>query len=307
MRRVIELDQNYAPAWRELARILGRQIGTSASTSDQISEVRETLIRALELNPYDAAAIAYQAWGYANYDGDFEAAARRFEDAIALEPDNEHVLRSLAIFALSLAEPEVAIEISRYAVEQNPVCYACYIQLYETLSNAGQYEEAIALTRTMEALFREEPDRTGFALLGMNDPDAALASFENSANEAVRLYGSTFAYHDLSRQDEFDASFAELQARPNDVSKIQIAAIHAYTGNVDLAIDVLEEFLMRYKLPPGSATSSWNFIRIAGFAKNSLFHNLRGNPRWERLLAEYGVEADIAVRLDFDPALPDLG
>ncbi len=106
MRRVIELDSEFAPAWRELSRLLWRRIGAGPSLEEDIAAMHDALVRARSIAPDDAATLAYLGWYTADFDGDVVGGAQLFERALSLGLSNEKVVRTSATFARAFAKLE---------------------------------------------------------------------------------------------------------------------------------------------------------------------------------------------------------
>ena len=61
-----------------------------------------------------------------------------------------------------------------------------------------------------------------------------------SASELRPGLGLPLAFHALGRRNESDAALATLKEKHGDVAAFQIAEVHAYRGEADLAFEWLE-------------------------------------------------------------------
>jgi tetratricopeptide (TPR) repeat protein len=80
----------------------------------------------------------------------------------------------------------------------------------------------------------------GRALLLQGKTDAALQAMEQETEELWRLSGLPLAFHALGRRNESDAALAALKEKYGDVAAFQIAEVHAFRGEADLAFEWLE-------------------------------------------------------------------
>ena len=101
-----------------------------------------------------------------------------------------------------------------------------------------------------EAAFRKalelDPDGAswhqalGQALLLQGKTDAALQEMQQETEEIWRLSGLPLAFHALGRRSESDAALAALKSKYAGEVAYQIAEVHAFRGEADLAFEWLE-------------------------------------------------------------------
>jgi tetratricopeptide (TPR) repeat protein len=80
----------------------------------------------------------------------------------------------------------------------------------------------------------------GRALLLQGKTDAALQEMEQEADEVWRLVGLPLAFHALGRRSESDVALAALKSKYARRLAYQIAEVHAFRGEADLAFEWLE-------------------------------------------------------------------
>ena len=85
------------------------------------------------------------------------------------------------------------------------------------------------------------------------------------------------ALHDLGRQAEFEAAFAELREQWARENPVEIAQVYAWTGEADAAFEWLE------KSTPPNKIGAIYYLRDPAFAK------LHTDPRWHALLERLGL------------------
>jgi hypothetical protein len=104
------------------------------------------------------------------------------------------------------------------------------------------------------------------------------------------------ALHDLGRQEEFEAAFAELREKWAGDHPDEIARVYAWTGEADAAFEWLEK-----SMPPNRIDAS-RYLREPTFAK------LHTDPRWHALLERHGLApeqlAAIESKINFKIKMP---
>ncbi len=299
-RQALALDSQYMPAWRELNRVLAREIGSRDSVIEDIANARSALDRALEIEPNDAASLAYRAYEIMRYDGNYVQAAREFERAIRIDPTNENVLRSAAMFTIAFAQVEDAVAFSRHTVEHNPLCFFCQGHLYNAQLLAGNFTEAETVARTMLSLFGGTSSRIGEVLLQTSQPEAAINVFEKLESEAERLFWTALAYYDMDQTNEFEeaaTAYLDLIGR----RPWNIARLYAYTNQIDAAFDAIGKAEEETLITVDGAEIQWNYYTFAGNARGYFLQNLHQDPRWNALLEKNNVSEDQLAGIEFNP------
>ena len=289
LRRALEIDGSYGPAWRELARLHWRAIGTGASLSLDIRKTRRTLDEAMKHAPDDAGVIAYDAWHKADFHGDFAAAAAGLERALKISPNHEDALRVSVLFAHAIGDFEDAIALGEYAVDNSPMCSMCYYNLATIYRNAGLPAESIATVRRFQELFPGAHGQLAVSLLLDGRPQEAMSSFAKNDEPSWRLWGSALSLHALGRSAESREAAESLRAMPMNRSTLRLVAmLHAWKGELDAAFAALTRFIeLTQKRVDGSGryTNIW----VGEFVHSALFQNLHDDPRWAALLADLAL------------------
>jgi tetratricopeptide (TPR) repeat protein len=179
-----------------------------------------------------------------NYDGDVAAAARHLERALALAATNPDIITVAAILAQGLGRLDEAIALQEYAVARDPMGSIGQSWLGYFYQLDGRLDEAITSFRTALTL---GPGRIGaqyilgVALLLKDEPEAALATFAEEADEGYRLIGLPMAHHALGQAAESDAVLAELIEKYEQELAYNIAYVLAFRGEADLAFEWLDK------------------------------------------------------------------
>ena len=182
-------------------------------------------------------------WIQQAYDWDWEAADASFRRALDLEPGNAQALRHASSQALTLGRWSEAIDLANKAIERDPLRPTSYNNLGLALLAVNRDAEAEAAFRKALEL---DPDGAswhyaiGRALLLQGKADAALQEMQQETEEIWRLSGLPLAFHALGRRGESDAALAALKSKYAGEMAFQIAEVHAFRGEADLAFEWLE-------------------------------------------------------------------
>ena len=275
-RRSRERDPDYAPAWAGLSLAYAHQAAAGfAPVADGYRRAREAAEKALALDPQLVDAHLAMGWIYNRYDWDWEAADSSFRRALELEPGNALALRRAAGQASLLGRRNEAIDLAKKAIERDPLRPGSYSNLGLYLLAANRDTEAEAAYRKVIEL---DPDGAtwhnslGLALLLQGKTDAALQEMQKEPEEGWRLCGLPLALHALGRRSESDAALAALKEKYAGDSAYQIAEVHAYRGEIDLAFEWLER---AYDQRDGGVTE---------IKSDRLMRGLVGDPRYKAFL-----------------------
>ena len=272
-RRSLERDPDYAPAWAGLSEAYARQADNGfVPAADGYRRAREAAEKALALDPQLADAHLAMGWIHISYDWDWAAADASFREALDLEPGNAQALRYASSQALTLGRWNEAIDLANKAIERDPL----------RPSNVGLALLAVNRDAEAEAAFRKalelDPDGTfrhrllGLALLLQGKTAAALQEMEQETEENWRLSSLPLAFHALGRRSESDAALAALKSKHAGEMAYQIAEVHAFRGEADLAFKWLER---AYDQRDGG---------LGDIKGDRLVRGLAGDPRYRALL-----------------------
>ena len=272
-RRSLERDPDYAPAWAGLSEAYARQADNGfVPAADGYRRAREAAEKALALDPQLADAHLAMGWIHISYDWDWAAADASFREALDLEPGNAQALRYASSQALTFGRWNEAIDLANKAIERDPL----------RPSNVGLALLAVNRDAEAEAAFRKalelDPDGTfrhrllGLALLLQGKTAAALQEMEQETEENWRLSSLPLAFHALGRRSESDAALAALKSKHAGEMAYQIAEVHAFRGEADLAFEWLER---AYDQRDGG---------LGDIKGDRLVRGLAGDPRYRALL-----------------------
>ena len=241
-RRSCERDPEYAPAWAGLSQAYANQADNGfVPAADGYRRAREAAEKSLALDLQLVDAHLAMGWVQTTYDWDWAAADASFRKALDLEPGNALALRYAGLQAATLGRWNEAIDLANKAIERDPL---------RPPGNLGFALLAVNRDAEAEAAFRKALEldpggnsrhrMLGLALLLQGKADAALQEMEQETEENWRLSSLPLAFHALGRRSESDAALATLKSKHAGEMAYQIAEVHAFRGETDLAFEWLE-------------------------------------------------------------------
>jgi adenylate cyclase len=215
-RQVLALEPNNAGAMAGLAGALMVEVamfseGMNDSVQEkQVAEGYVLALRAKELDP-DNRAVYMPIAMHAAFRGDWEAARRADETALALDPKNPRASNNLAVAYLVLGEPQRAIDLETQAIKLNPKHPHEYV--YFVMGNAyfmlGNNDAAIeSLLKSLEI----NPATPAYAYLAMAyalkgedaKAHAAVARFHQlEPNSTLSTFRKTDVWHPPAKYQEW--------------------------------------------------------------------------------------------------------
>ncbi|MGZ6078719.1 MAG: protein kinase domain-containing protein, partial [Myxococcaceae bacterium] len=285
--RAIEVDPSYAPAHARLAESLIRY-------DSSVSDVERTGLdwrkagaleaeRAVDLAP--SQVDGYEARGLirTGFAWDWSGAKADLERAISLSPGSATARIRYSHLMAVLGRLGEAIEIARKAVELDPLAPETRYQIGALYNAAGDY----ALAReTLKIGLATAPQHglasreLAFTELLDGHPAEALALFRAHHQAWVRDFGAALAEHSLGHDAESRAALKRLLATSGDSALYQVAQVHAWRGETDLAFEWLER--ARLAGDPGT-----RYLKYDPFMRT-----LRNDPRFADVLTRMRLPLD---------------
>jgi len=295
LRQVLEIDPRYAPAWHELARNFRNKANLGLlPNSEGLARGREAEEKALAIDPNYAPAHAGLG-RIAAYNNDFVNAAKHFERALSLDPNDLNVLSETAVFLQNMGRLQEALALREAIVRRDPVNVSLLGSLGNVQRETGQFDAAIASYRSALSL----SPGSGMAhyqiceaMLLKGDAPAALAEIEQEKSEVWRLIGLPMAYHALGRKTESDAALATLLAKDETWGPYNIAYVYAFRGDADKAFEWLDK-AVQYE-DPG----------LIDIAAENLFDKIHSDSRWLPFLRKIGRAPEQLAKIQFKVTLP---
>ncbi len=243
LQQAVALQPDYALGWTGLARAYRHQGEyTDNPVPESYARARAAAQRALELMP-DLAEAQLELGQIRMSDWDWKGAEAPLSRALELVPDHAEALIAAAMLARIRGRVDAALALAQRAVAVDPLSVDGHRILASCQLAAGRLAEAEATLRTAIDLGPASGilrSALGGLLLRQGNPAAALAAMREEPNEYARLMGTAFACHALGQPAESDAALQVLIERHAHTCAYQIAAVHAYRGEIDSAFEWLE-------------------------------------------------------------------
>ncbi len=281
----IAADPGFAPAWAGLAVALA----ASADFGESPAEVAALKQRAIEAA--DQAVLlapdlpdGYGARGFvrAGILWDWPGVKADFERSLALNPRQPDTLRRYGTWYLAATgRVSEGIAALRSATEREPLFVYAWTDLGLLQMMGGDLAGAgTALARALEIDPENRLALRHLAVLRLLEgkPEAALAVARRNAEPLWRVMGSALAYRDLGQEADSRAALDELVRTQGHGAAYQIAEVHAWRGETDLALEWLEQAHAHRDL--GLA------LEVKG---DPLLRKVRGDPRYAALLTRMGL------------------
>jgi serine/threonine protein kinase/tetratricopeptide (TPR) repeat protein len=247
--QALKFDPNYAPAIAGLSHVEGLYYRDLDSNPSHLARSTEFAKRALAADPDLGEAHIAMAQSYAlNFD--YARAVTEFREATRLEPDNP-LAWDLLSWALGYEQPPDAIEAekaAREAIRLQPTSAAAQYHLGRALMFQTRYQEAATAFQRAKELGSSRYENLGMAQLAL-----AQANYD----EALKYIS------------------AETDAKKTTIDQYWLAAIYSAKGDKDKSFAALQQALHT------------GFRDFAVLDVSPYFANLRSDPRYQKLIAQY--------------------
>lgn len=301
LQQVLAIAPEYSAAWSELGRNWQNKVSVDLVGEEEgYKKSYESQNKALELDPDNAAAYSRLGHEQLHYEKDLPAAAKLFEKALALEPGNAVVLGNAASLAMTLGRFEQAIALRELAQQVDPLSSANSTGLGRSYFYDGQLDKAEATFRKTLLLSPNRPvtrAMLAWVLATEGDPDSFEEAWDLIANEPLeplRLLATTSTHYMIGDTAESDSALDTM--------------IEKYSGKADkliaLAFAIREEPDETLKWLQRAVESEGPQTLVPSWYSPSL-NILRGDPHWEKMLADAGLSEQQLAAIDFEFKLPE--
>lgn len=279
----IALDANFAPAWVGLSAVLRKQGQYGVTDLHEAMEAsRRAAMRALELDDELAEAWLSLAEIQFDYDWDWSSAEVTTRTALKYGPKNAPVLRQATWVALSLGEPERALDLAQLSVDLDPLEYSGLLNLATTYWAVGQRKEEERIYRQILELY---PDRSllsvksflASTLARQGKPEEGLQYLDFDSENSWQKAISALVLHSLGRHEEEQQIRQKMIDEYSQIWPFGIAITFAWHGDLDKAFEWLD---IAFEQKNSDMTQ---------LILNSWLAPLHGDPRWEKLLDKMGL------------------
>jgi len=286
--RAVELDPNFALAWAGLAQTHvwycnysteGGQKGFNA----HLASARESLEKALAIEPDLPEALSARSMIETNFDYDWRGAAETVRKSLALAPEDPALLMQAGNLAAIRGDITQAQEFYRHAVAVDPVNAQARAFFASSLAGLGHYAEAREEYTRVTELNPSTPNSyasIGFCYLLEGKFEEAAAAAQKDAADWARLFILSSARWSQKQVTESDAALRELIAKNGETAAYQIAEVYGYRNDRDRAFEWLERARQQ------------NDAGVPGLRADLLLKNLHSDPRWSAFLHAVGLADD---------------
>ena len=279
-RQALDRDPTFAIAWAGLARAYHAQAGRGwQPVAEGMEQARAAAQTALELEPELPEGHIALGWVLADYDWDWKSAKTEMDRALALAPGDGDVHRASASLAMQFGRLEEAIALARHAVALDPLSKPAHVVLGDCFMRAGLLDDAIA---SLQLALDLAPNAgithyiLSCARLLQGRADDALDEAEREAIPYLRLLCVALAQHTRGDAVASNSALRRLIDEGGSAVSFQIAAAHAWRGEVDAAFAWLER-AYRERDPGLGESVAYPLLRA-----------LHGDPRWPALMRKMG-------------------
>jgi TolB-like protein/Tfp pilus assembly protein PilF len=249
-------------------------------------KAKAAAVKALEID--DHLAEAHVSLGYVSftYDGDWSAAGKHFEQALALNPIYSGAHTFYAFYLNSLGRSEEALAVAKRALDLDPASPAVSHSLAVQLYLARRFDQAI---------------------------EQAHNTLEMDANFAIsyQLLGEVHVSKGLYREGLLALEKFSALSRTSAISRALVGYSHARLGERSVALRIIEELTSASKhsfipaflyalvyagLEDKDQAFGWlekayeeRFNRLAYLKQDALWDPLRSDPRFIDMLRRLGI------------------
>jgi tetratricopeptide (TPR) repeat protein len=247
---------------------------------------RSAAARAVELDPGLAEAYASQAFARLYYEWDWPKAEADFQRSIALNPKYSIARQWYSQHLISSGRSEEASAQIRLAAELDPLSLIIQTTVSLIAYYAGHFEDAVT---NAKRIIENDPNFgishriLGRALLQLGQYDEGIAELEKAvALSAFSTMLTAEVAQGHARAGNRAAALAHLadlrrRAVEGYVSAYDMAGIHVGLDDRTSALDALEQAC-------AERSSHMIFLQV-----DPVFRELRGEPRFEAVLARVGA------------------
>jgi TolB-like protein/lipoprotein NlpI len=294
--QILEVAPGYATVYTELGSNYINQAGIGMlSVSEATNRARETIKKALEIDPQNGNAHALLGWIAMIYENELPEAAKHFQKALVLDPRDLRVISNSAVLAASLARMEEAVTLMEYVAERDPVDPKAHGNLALAYALSGQPEKSI---ESSQASLRLSPGRIGqhetlsMAYLMKGEPESAMEAIEQEEYEEGRDTMRAMVLYSLAHEAEFEEALQLMISRWSEESPGRVASVYAWSGQLDDAFEWLDKAI---------AINDSNLVRAP---VDPTLANLHVDPRWMSFLERIGKSPEQLAAIEFKVTLP---
>jgi adenylate cyclase len=243
-------------------------------------QARRAVTNTLKLDPKNVHAHYVLGMIHVEYDWDWAAAGREFQQATILGAGSVDVLRGEAALSLTLGRWDDALRQTKAALAQDPLNIFALQDLSWIQECRGRLPEAEAAARRVLDIRPTSAyghSNLGHVLLERGDRDAALIEMQQETTDDGKQQGLAIVYYALGRTADSDAALAGMLKDQADGNALGIAEVYAFRGKTDEAMHWLEHAY--------SQKEPYLFT----IKSDKLLKNLESDPRYKAFLRKMNL------------------
>ncbi len=292
LKQALLIDPKYTPAWVWLGHNYLYQINNFSYDEVTLGLAFSAAENALRLDPYYAPAHVLLGV-LTTYINDLQNAARHFERAFEIDP-NDETLTTRAIWLLqSLGRFDEAEQLARFAMSRNPLSSSVNMGL--TLLMDKRSKEAEQYWRQEVKLNPDGPEWVplflAITLAANGKHQEALEVVQNSKDQLLKTWLLIWLYQQMGMTEMYEAGLAEMKQLEGDVPNPNWARFYALLGDADAAFE---------RLDLHEDVRHWNRERYW-----PVYWPIQHDPRWELFLEKMGVSDAQLAEIEFNFKLPN--
>jgi eukaryotic-like serine/threonine-protein kinase len=289
LHQAITLDPNYALAYSAIAYNDGIVEDWYAPPKEVMPQADAAARKALELDPNLGSAAMWAAYADHFYNFDQSKAVQEFEHALELNPNDAETHGLYAWCLVDLKHDDEGIAQARDGITLDPLSPEANHLLGQSEYYARRYDDAIAQERSVIDVFPGHgmvpiaEDILGWSYVQKGRLDQAVEAFqkarkmEPSFAESVASLGMAYGLQGDSAEARQMLANLDTLAKQHWVSPYFYAMVYVGLGDKDRAFAALDK---------AYDARSWY---MAGIGVDAKLDPLRSDPRFNKLLAEVGL------------------
>jgi TolB-like protein/tetratricopeptide (TPR) repeat protein len=283
LRRAVELDPSYAPAWAELAiaHFIAADQDPRWDPKVEWPKAQAAAERAIVLAPNLADGYVARARLRQSILLDWPGARADLEKARTLSPGTSAIIEEYAMLLATLGRLPEAVAALEQAALLDPLSANVQTELAIAFLGTGALPKAEAAARRALEVSGEHTRaaRTlGFALMLQHRLPEALAAFHRAANTFYNDMGDAMVEHSLGRPAEAEQALKRLLTSPVVLKfSYQMAQVYSWRGEVDSAFEWLGHALDEHD------------SGLTHLKNDPVLRPLRGDPRFTALLEKLNL------------------
>lgn len=276
LKKVLDIDSNYVPAWDYLSQVYERQTAYGIKdAAEGLKLTRNATNYALKLDSNYIAAYFGLMQIQLTYNWDLDSVQYFIDKVKRLDPNNGDLFGAEATLAFSQGNMEKAITLFEENLTYDPVAPNTFMQIGMAYYYLGDYklsQKYLNKTLALSPDFFGANFFMGNTYLFENKLDQALDSFNKESFEGYQLMGQSLVTFKQKKLSKSDKIVAKLIMDFEFMMPFQIAEIYGFRGEINKAFEWLDK---AYEYRDGGLLQMIN---------DPMLQSLTNDPRWNAFL-----------------------